>query len=208
MRSLADAALRALRREHSDRCVVFIGDHSLWPQGVGLVCQLTKAGISTGVDRSWWLLFGDAHTRPLPDDGKFLLLPARDAVRFDGAAGVVRVAESAAPAMALLWRPANTETVGDYFAADLAFFTLENEGFCGGEIDGDDAFCWSDGPSSRLVVKLAGGRAYRLTLRAAPFFISGRVQDVTVLLNGQPLGEIRLDDNLPKETILALPGRW
>ena len=204
-RSFAGAAQEALRRERTDHCLLCVTDFELWPSAAGLVVQLTKAGIAVSAERTFWMLLGDAHAHPRRDDGKLLLVDARDAARFQKVPGVVAIAESKTTAMALLWHSANSEAAGDYSAADLPFFTLDNEGFSGCERFGDEPFCWSDGPSSRMAVKLAAGCAYRLTLRVAPFYVHGKVQVVSVLLNGTNVGEVRLDNYLPAETTLDLP---
>ncbi len=206
--SLAHAAGDVLRREHAERCLVCMIDCKLWPEAAGLVVQLTKAGFSPAVEQRWWTFFGTHHVHGRCADGRFLLASAVWADRVRRRPGVEVVAESKSQKIVLLWQPSRCKATGSYSFSELLLFTSEYEGFSPCEGEGENSLCWSDGPCSRLVVSLAEGSGCRMTVRAAPIAHSDQTQVMTVLLNGQTVGDVRFDHADMRETAFELPAAY
>ncbi len=206
--SLAHAAGDVLRRQRTQPCLVCMIDSKLWPEAAGLVVQLTKAGFLPAVEQPWWTFFGAHHAHGQCADGRFFLAGTLWADRIRRRPEVAVVAESKSQNLALLWQPSRGKAAGSYLASDLPLFTLEYDGFSPCEGEGDDCFSCSDGPRSRLVVLLAEGRGYRMTVRAAPVWLCSQTQVMTVELNGQTVGEVRFDRAGMTETSFELPAGY
>ena len=207
--SLAHAAGDVLRREHAERCLVCMIDSRLWPEAAGLVVQLTKAGFSPAVEQRWWRFFGAHHAHGQGAEGRLFLANVAWADRVRYRPGVELVAESPTQKIALLWQASRSAATGSYLFSELPLFTSEYDGFSPCEGEGDNSFCWSDGPRSRLVVSLAAGRGYCMTVRAASILLFGQTQVMmTVLLNGQVVGEVRFDPPIMTDHAFALPAAY
>jgi hypothetical protein len=155
----------------------------------GMILGLTKAGHPPLLDPRYVRIFSPRQARGGPSDGMLLLCDLPAAARLDGSHGLRRLGQTAHEA--LFWTTQAGPLEGRYaFDEEIEAFACSMQGFYPAEREpSGGGFRWSNGSQSALVVELTPGRAYRLSLTAAPLAVPGRTQAITVLLGGQVVGE-------------------
>jgi len=160
--------------------------NTAWPKAAGIMLACTRAGLQPTVDGDWEFMFGEDATCRTTGDEVVLVTRSADAATLERSPGVVSLASE--DGITVLGARISQGPLATLELGGVAAELYLRSGFSGPERDEVGSFRWNDGDESRLVLPASPGRSMQLSLLACPVVVSGEQQQLSVELNGAPVG--------------------
>jgi len=155
----------------------------------GVTLQLVKHGYGVGADARLEYLLGPRPARQ-QTDGTILFTDPKVARALTDTGGFTIVRDECECAVLVSGDRHLAHGEVD-FGSPLDLLVI-GSGFYYPERSSGGTFRWSHGASSQVVLGLEPGRAHKVTVRAAPFVAPGRIQTISLSVNGIPQGTLTM----------------
>jgi hypothetical protein len=177
----------------------------------GIVARLAKAGLSAFVNPDLSVRYPRAYLLSAAPEGTLLFVRPEKGISLAKKFPQFILAGKT-PNCVVLWSSSSAQPSPFTFSfEDLALFTLKSRGFYPAEraAESRDAFRWSSGAESELLLTLPTDCDYRLRLVVRPFLAPDKQQSLTLFFNDHRVEELHLSSEPEwQELTLVIPRRY